>query len=240
MNTPPPQPIVEPPADSPAPASADFGPKKRSLSFGGLKPLIGRSNDGNKSDSGSLTGSGSGPGGGKVKGFFANFGSKKKSSDTSISSGTKATTSSSQDDDSVSAAAPSVPPTVPDKKVTTTTNQQPYPSRHKSDPKLPTIPGSQPGSLILKQSTSSRTEGGKGTVTTVDPFRQAVTEAETSIDKLQSAYTVLSSIAQLASVAQELLPGVGAAVGILANMLKSAKTVAVNKVAALRLVSQEM
>lgn len=199
---------------------------------------MGRSNDGNKSDSGSLTGSGSGSGGGKVKGFFANFGSKKKSSDTSISSGAKAATSSSQDDESVSAAASSVTPaTVPDKTVTTTTNQQPYPSRHKSDPKLPTIPGSQPGSVILKQSTSSRTEGGKGTLTTVDPFRQAVTEAETAIDKLQSAYTALSSIAQLASVAQELLPGVGAAVGILANMLKSARTVAVNKVAALRLVS---
>lgn len=199
---------------------------------------MGRSNDGNKSDSGSMTGSGSGSGGGKVKGFFSNFGSKKKSSDTSISSGTKATTSSSHDDDSVSAAAPTVTPaTVPDKTVTTTINQQPYPARHKSDPKLHTIPGSQPGSVILKQSTSSRTEGGKGTLTTVDPFRQAVTEAETAIDKLQSAYTVLSSIAQLASVAQELLPGVGAAVGILANMLKSARTVAVNKVAALRLVS---
>jgi len=202
---------------------------------------MGRSNDGNKSDSGSATGSGSGSGGGKVKGFFANFGSKKKSSDTSISSGAKATTSSSQDDDSVSAAAPKVAPAVAlDKIITTTVDKQPQSSKPKSDPKLPTIPGSQPGSVILKQSTSSRTEGGKGTLTTVDPCRQAVTEAETAIDKLQSAYTVLSSIAQLASVAQELLPGVGAAVGILANMLKSAKTVAVNKVAALRLVSQGM
>jgi hypothetical protein len=179
---------------------------------------------------------GSGSAGGKVKGFFANFGSKKKSSDTSISSGTKATTSSSQDDESVS-ATPAPMAKATDKTTTAMINQQQYSSRQTSEPKLPTIPGSQPGSVILKQSTSSRTEGGKGTLTTVDPFRQAVTEAETAIDKLQSAYTVLSSIAQLASVAQELLPGVGAAVGILANMLKSAKTVAVNKVAALRLVS---
>jgi hypothetical protein len=108
-------------------------------------------------------------------------------------------------------------------------------SKTKSIPKLETIPQSQPGSEILQKSTSSRTE--KGTVQSVDPFRQAVTDAETAIDKLTTAYTVLSSIAQLASVAQELLPGVGAAVGILANMLKSARVAAVNKVAALRLVS---
>jgi hypothetical protein len=224
MNTPP---ITEPPADPPppAPASADFGPKKRSLSFGGLKPLMNRSSDGNKSDSGSITGSGSG--GGKVKGFFANFSSKKKSSDNSLSGG-KTATSSSVDEE---------PPAVPDKIPESPVTNPYYPSRHKSDPKLPTIPQSQPGSEIMKKSTSSRTEGGKGTLTTSDPFRLAVTEAEAVIDKLQSAYTVLSSLAQIASVAQELLPGVGAAVGIVANMLKSAKTVAVNKVAALRLVS---
>lgn len=86
----------------------------------------------------------------------------------------------------------------------------------------------------MERSTSSRTETG---VQVVDPFRQAVTNAEKAIDKLQTAYTVLSSLSQLASVAQELLPGVGAAVGIVASMVNAAKTVAVNKVAALRLVS---
>lgn len=86
----------------------------------------------------------------------------------------------------------------------------------------------------MERSTSSRTETG---VQVADPFRQAVTNAEKAIDKLQTAYTVLSSLSQLASVAQELLPGVGAAVGIVANMVNSAKTVAVNRVAALRLVS---
>jgi len=224
MNTPP---TTEPPVDDPpaALASPDFGPKKRSRSFGGLKPLMNRSSDGNKSDSGSITGSGSG--GGKVKGFFAQFGSKKKSSDNSLSTG-KTATSSSVDEDG---------PVVPDKSPGSPVNKLHYPSRHQSDPKLPTIPQSQPGSEIMKKSTSSRTEGGKGTLTTADPFRLAVTEAEAVIDKLQSAYTVLSALAQIASVAQELLPGVGAAIGIVANMLKSAKTVAVNKVAALRLVS---
>jgi hypothetical protein len=224
MNTPP---ANEPAADPVLPASADFGPKKRSLSFGGLRPLISRNSDGNKSDSGSITGSGSGSGGGKVKGFFANLASRKKASDNSISSGTKATTVSSADDDSFSAT---------DKVLVPAIEQSPKQSKHTPDSKLPTIPQSQPGSEILQQSTSSRTEGGKGTLTTVDPFRQAVKDAELVIDKLQTAYTVLSSISQMASVAQELLPGVGSAVGILANMLKSAKTVAVNKVAALRLV----
>jgi hypothetical protein len=222
MNTPP---ITEPPADPPppAPASADFGPKKRSLSFGGLKPLMSRNSDGNKSDSGSITGTGSG--GGKVKGFFANL-TKKKNWDNSLSTG-KAATSSSVDEE---------PPEVPDKILESPVNNPYYSPRQKSHPKLPTIPQSQP-SEIMQKSTSSRTENGKGTLTTTDPFRLAVTEAEAVIDKLQSAYTVLSSLAQIASVAQELLPGVGAAVGIVANMLKSAKMVAVNKVAALRLVS---
>lgn len=228
MNTPP---IIEPPADppQPAPASADFGHKKRSRSFGGLKPLRSRSNDGNKSDSGSITGSGSGSGGGKIKGFFANL-TKKKNSDNSLSTG-KAATSSSVDEE---------PSEVPDKAPLSPTTNPYYPPRHKSDPKLPTIPQSQPGSEIMKKSTSSRTVDGKGTLTSTDPFRLAVTEAEAVIDKLQSAYTFLSSLAQIASVAQELLPGVGAAVGIVANMLKSAKMVAVNKVAALRLVSKMM
>jgi hypothetical protein len=226
MNTPP---ITEPPADPPppAPASADFGPKKRSLSFGGLKPLRNRSNDGNKSDSGSITGTGSG--GGKVKGFFANL-TKKKNSDNSLSTG-KAATSSSVDEE---------PPEIPDKIPESPANDPLYSPRHKAHPKLPTIPQSQPGSEIMQKSTSSRTENGKGTLTTTDPFRLAVTEAEAVIDKLQSAYTVLSSLAQIASVAQELLPGVGAAVGIVANMLKSARMVAVNKVAALRLVNKVM
>jgi hypothetical protein len=164
-----------------------------------------------------------------VKGFFANFGPKKKSSDNSLSTG-KAATSSSVDEETTEVSDKSKIPESPGTKA--------WSPRHKSDPKLPTIPQSQPGSEIMKKSTSSRTEGGKGTLTTNDPFRLAVTEAEAVIDKLQSAYTVLSSLAQIASVAQELLPGVGAAVGIVANMLKSAKTVAVNKVAALRLVRQ--
>jgi hypothetical protein len=112
MNTPP---ITEPPADPPppAPASADFGPKKRSLSFGGLKPLMSRNSDGNKSDSGSITGTGSG--GGKVKGFFANL-TKKKNWDNSLSTG-KAATSSSVDEE---------PPEVPDKILESPVNNPYY------------------------------------------------------------------------------------------------------------------
>jgi len=164
-----------------------------------------------------------------VKGFFANL-TKKKNSDNSLSTG-KAATSSSVDEE---------PSEVPDKAPQSPMTDPYHSPRHKSDPKLPTIPQSQPDSEIMKKSTSSRTADGKGTLTSTDPFRLAVTEAEAVIDRLQSAYTVLSSLAQIASVAQELLPGVGAAVGIVANMLKSAKMVAVNKVAALRLVSKMM
>jgi hypothetical protein len=206
MDTPPPDPA----------ATSELGIKKRSLSFGGLRPLVSRNSDGNKSDSGSITG-----GGGKIKGFF-NFSSKKKNSDNSLTSDAQAVTTSNSTSNKEDANTGS------DVDMPQLANMSL--SKPLSNTKLATIPQSQPGSEILQQSTSSRSEK-------FDPFRQAVTEAETAIDKLTTAYTVLSSIAQLASVAQELLPGVGAAVGIFANMLKSAKVAAVNKVAALRLVS---
>lgn len=203
------------PPDQP-PAKIKGGHKRRSLSFGtGLKPKV-SSSDGNKSDSGSLSGNGQG----RVRGFFASFsGSKKKTSDNSLSSNGKTTTSS---DTSISKTA-DVPSAIAG---------GPPPSRSDSSLRLSTI--LQGGSELMEKSVSSRTETG---VQPVDPFRLAVVNAENAIDKLQTAYTVLSSLAQMTSVAQELLPGVGAAVGIVANMVKSAKTVAVNRVAALRLVS---
>lgn len=198
-------------------------PKRRSLSFGsGLKLKDSRSSD-NKSDSGSISGAG-GNGGGRMRVFFASLaGSKKKQSASSLSSDAKAASSSTNDE-----------PAQLDNDVATVA--QPPPSSSLSSLRLATIP--QGGSeILMERSTSSRTEIG---LMPVDPFRQAVLDAETAIDKLQTAYTVLSSLSQLASVAQELLPGVGAAVGIVANMVKSAKTVAVNKVAALRLVRHNL
>lgn len=190
-------------------------PKGRSLSFGSnLKPKT-SSSDGNKSDSGSATGIGSG----RLKGFLASLASKKKQSATSLSSSDAPTNSSSGDGDKA-------------KETDLPATTGPPPSRSDSSLRLATIP--QGGSEIMERSTSSRTERRS----TVDPLRQAVVNAEGAVDKLQTAFTILTSIAQIASVAEELLPGVGAAVGIVANMVKSAKTVAVNKVTALRLVER--
>ena len=213
-------PPPEPPAADTTLKSEDI-PKRRSLSFGaGLKPKASLSSDGNKSDSGSMLAEGKERR--RMRDFFAFGQSKKKQSAKSLSSDDKTTNSSTGGTDLSRLAADS----------TGATSIRTPPSRNESTNKLSTIP--QGGSDIMERSTSSRTETG---VQVVDPFRQAVTNAEKAIDKLQTAYTVLSSLSQLASVAQELLPGVGAAVGIVANMVNSAKTVAVNRVAALRLVS---
>lgn len=208
-----------PPADSIA--KTEDIPKRRSLSFGtSLKPKPSLSSDGNKSDSGSMSAEGEKRR--RMRDFFPFGQSKKKQSANSLSSDDKTTSSSTGTESTRLAPDPA-----------STGSASTPPSRTDSTVRLPTIP--QGGSELMERSTSSRTETG---VQVIDPFRQAVTNAEKAIDKLQTAYTVLSSLSQLASVAQELLPGVGAAVGIVANMVNSAKTVAVNRVAALRLVSR--
>lgn len=182
-----------PPApQEPAASRAEGTAKRRSLSFGsGLKIKDSKSSDGNKSDSGSISGNG-GNGGGRMRVFFASLGgSKKKLSANSLSSDTKAASSSTGDDSN-----PADNHAIQEDPTT--------PSRSLSSLRLPTIP--QGGSeILMERSTSSRTETG---LSPIDPFRQAVLNAETAVDELQTAYTILSSLSQMASVAQELLPGV--------------------------------
>jgi hypothetical protein len=193
--------------------------KKRSFSLSRHRDQDGNRSDGYKSDGqGSL-------GQGRVKEFLSTIsGSKKKSSSTSLT--------------------PSAG-TVPEAASLTTTSSggnqgslQPRPPARISAKSHPNLANNY--SLRHSNADSTTLETGVHNLQVEikdDPFRQAVVDAEKTVDKLGTAYTILSSVSQLASVAQELLPGVGAAIGIVANMLKSAKSMSVSKVAALRTVS---
>lgn len=147
---------------------------------------------------------------GRVKEFLASMGGSRKKSSSSLAG----------------QATPLSPPTPPDRRLAAVYDTTQAMSELQVDvaPKDPStyLPASPPPT-VAKSLT--------------DPFRQAVLDAERTVDKLSTAYTLLSSLSQLASVGQELLPGLGAAIGFVANMLQSAKAVGISKAAALRLVS---
>ena len=71
-------------------------------------------------------------------------------------------------------------------------------------------------------------------------FRNTVTRAEKTVDRLSTTLLVLQGVAGALELGAGWLPGVGKGVSLIVDMLASAKTLSLGKVVALRLVSTQI
>lgn len=117
---------------------------------------------------------------------------------------------------------------------------KPVLDKPKSDSSLSTSASKDPylGPSTLKPSlaASNYSSSDDGTEMPNDPFRLAVTRAESSVDRLETLQLVVGGIVGIAELGAGWIPGVGKGVAVVGQMLLRAQEIAVGRVAALRLV----